>query len=182
MESAKIQKTIIAIQEGDVSNLVVDAIVSPDSSDFFMSKGPARAIAKASDVRVRQEIQLDKPLQIGDVVLSSAGKLPSKHILHVAIMEPDARELDRNKITIAIRNVLRRADDSRFKTLGIPVFGSSLAAFPYDTCAKIMLNSIFDYFLNRESNIEMVIVAVFDKDALDPFRKVFASVRQIYQV
>jgi O-acetyl-ADP-ribose deacetylase (regulator of RNase III) len=147
-----------------------------------MSKGPARAISKAACMRVRQEIQLDKPLQIGDVVVSSAGKLPSRHILHVAIMEPEARELDRNKIAIAIRNVLRRADDERFKTLGIPVFGSSLAAFPYDTCAKIMLNCIFEYFFNRESNIEIVIVAVFDKEAVDPFSTVFANVRQIYQV
>lgn len=182
MDRAKIKNTIIDIQNGDVVNLVVDAIVSPDSTDFFMSKGPARGIAKASSVRLRQEYNLDHPVKTGEVLVTSAGTLPAKHILHTAIMEPDAIELDRAEVVNAIANFLETADKRNFQTVGVPVFGSSTAVFSYETCAKVMINGIFNYFSGHESNIKMVTIAVFDKKALEPFLKVFKSFREIYQI
>jgi O-acetyl-ADP-ribose deacetylase (regulator of RNase III) len=180
MDTIKIRNTNIKVQHCDIVNLCVDAVVSPDSADFFMSKGAARAIVKASGVRVRQHIKLDRPIKVGDVVVTPGGTIPAKHIMHLAFMETDALEFDRKSVSLSIANCLARAEEEQYKTIGMPVFSSSGAVFPYEACAKIMISSIVEYFVQKDSNIIMVTIVVYDKEALGVFQKVFNSVRDAY--
>ena len=180
MFKSKIQRTTIIIQQGDVASILVDAIVSPDTTDVWMHRGAAAAISRASKVPIREEIDVPRPVPIGEVVVTSGGDLPARNILHVPIMTPDDQETDRSKVTLALNAVLRKAEEMRLNSLAIPMFGSATARFPYDVASKIMLGNIFDYFYNRTSNIELVVVVLYNKTAFESFAKAFTSLRQVY--
>ncbi|MFH1282431.1 MAG: macro domain-containing protein [bacterium] len=182
MKQAAVNNTRVIIQSGDVAKLVVDAIVSPDSADFFMSKGPARAIYKISGVHVRKELTIDRPVKVGDVVVTSAGNLPAKNIIHAAIMEPDAQELNHQSVSKAINNSFIEAEKQKFESIGLPVFSISTSLFPYEVCAKLMISDIFSYFTTKESSIKLVTIAVYEEEAYNIFANVFTSIREIYKI
>lgn len=180
MHSACLQHTKIIIQPGDIALLLVDGIVSPDTTDIWMQRGPAGAIARASRVPIREEIDVPRPIQIGEVVVTSAGDLPARNVLHVPIMHPDEQEIDRQKVTLALNAVLRKAEDLKLESLALPAFGSATKHYPYDVCAKVMLGNVFDYFFNRTSNLELVVFVLYNKIAYQEFVKVFDALKQVY--
>jgi len=180
MHSAYLQHTKLIVQQGDIALILVDGIVSPDTTDVWMQRGTAAALARSSRVPIREEIDMPRPVQIGEVVVTSAGDLPARNILHVPIMLPDDQETDRQKVTLALNAALRRAEDLKLGSLAIPAFGSATKHFPYDVCAKIMLGNVFDYFFNRTSNLELVVFVLYNKTAYQEFVKVFNALKQVF--
>ncbi|MBD3271895.1 MAG: hypothetical protein GF384_05105, partial [Elusimicrobia bacterium] len=79
MQSCRIQKTRVVIQQGDIALMLVDGLVSPDTTDVWMQRGVAAAIARSCNVSIREEIDDPRPIPIGEVVVTSAGKLPARH-------------------------------------------------------------------------------------------------------
>ncbi|MFH1380143.1 MAG: macro domain-containing protein [bacterium] len=180
MHSAKIQRTRILVQQGDIAMALVDVIVSPDTTDIWMQKGTASAIAHACKVPIREEIDVPRPIPIGEVVMTSGGNLPARNIFHVPIMHPDDEETDRSKVIIALNGILRKMEDMKLSSIAFPAFGSATARFPYDVCAKVMLGNVFDYLFNRTSHIEVVAFVLYNLRAYEEFVKTFNSLKQVY--
>src|SRR4051812_5590825 len=85
----KINKTTFRVAYGDITKLVADALVSSDDNYLTMGGGVSDAILRAGGEEIRQQALKHVPLKIGDVAVTSAGKLPAKYIFHAVTIDYD---------------------------------------------------------------------------------------------
>jgi len=77
---------------------------------------------------------------------------------------------DAEKIRLATRNTLQRADELGIKSLAFPALGTGVGGFPVDECARIMLGEVRKHAAGQ-TGLEKVIFALFDQWAYLAFEQ-----------
>jgi len=77
----------ITIEQGDITTLEVDAIINPANSYGYMGGGVAGAIKEIGGQEIETEAVAKAPIPIGSAVITTAGSLKAKHIIHAPTME-----------------------------------------------------------------------------------------------
>ncbi|MFH1380144.1 MAG: macro domain-containing protein [bacterium] len=175
-----INKCVLILVMGDLIQMPVDCLVSPDNTKLLLDRGIPSIIRLWGGDKIRQEAQASAPAQIGSVVVTSASELPFKRILHAVIMEPH-KETTREAILKAMDEVFKILDDLKLKSVAFPAFGTANIKFPYDICAKVMLQSIIDNIQKRpDSLLETVIISLYNREAYMRFVEQFELLNQTY--
>jgi len=166
-----VANTKIKLFQGDITTLRVDAIVNAANDRFWMGGGVAGAIKRKGGTVIEDEAVAQGPKPVGEVVVTGAGNLPSRYVLHAAVMEQDL-VTDARIIAKATLNTLKKAEELGVNSLAFPAFGTGVGRFPLKECAKIMLREVFD-FLRRGKDIKIksIIFALFDKPAFEAFQE-----------
>ncbi|MFZ2937841.1 MAG: macro domain-containing protein, partial [Candidatus Omnitrophota bacterium] len=105
----KIKNTEIMIIQGDITTLKVDAIVNAANNELVMGGGVAGAIKKKGGKIIEEEALKKGPIKIGEAVVTSAGKLPVKYVIHAATMGMDFKT-DELKIRNSCLSALKVAE------------------------------------------------------------------------
>ena len=134
---------ILEIADGDISAEQTDAVVNAANNHFWMGAGVAGALKARGGTSIEAEAMALGPVPPGDCVITSAGRLPARHVIHAAVMGQDlqtsAAIIDR-----ATRNALALADDRGLTSLSLPAFGTGVGGFPIDECAEIIIAAVRD--------------------------------------
>src|SRR5919201_1099279 len=93
----KIGPASIAVERGDITDWEVDAVVNAANSTLAMGAGVAGAIKRKGGVIVEEEAMRQGPVEVGEAVLTTGGKLMATHVIHAAVMGPDLKT-DADKI------------------------------------------------------------------------------------
>lgn len=180
-----INKKQLIIVMGDLIQMPVETIVSPDSTKMMMDRGIPSIIRLWGGEKIREEAQKIVGVTIGSVIVTESGYLPYKFILHAAIMEPH-KETTRDNIHKAIDNVFKKIDELNVKSVAFPAFGTATVKFPYDTCAKVMLDLIIRNMqknpANLASGLEKVMITLYNREAYQCFINQFDVLNDIYQL
>lgn len=159
----------IEVRKGDITKLDVDAIVNAANNEMWMGGGVAGAIKKAGGREIEDEAVKKGPIPIGQAVVTGAGKLKSKYVIHAAVMGMDF-QTDAEKIRLATLHSLRRGDEMEAKSIAFPALGTGVGHFPPDECARIMIKEIRDY-AELTTGIEVVVLVLFDESMYYTFRE-----------
>ena len=150
--------THIQLWNGDVCQLEVDAIVSPATPSLWMSSGVAEALKAAAGEEVELAAVRQQPVSVGDAVVTPAGRLAARLMIHAVSLDRD-RRTDGAAIESAIRSVFDRAREHEVSTLAMPVLGSNVGGFPLDATARITVATVRDE-LHRSPGIDRVVLAM----------------------
>ena len=177
----KINNSLLVIVMGDLIQMPVEAIVSPDSTKMYMERGAPSIIRLWGGEKIHEEVAKITDITLGSVAVTEAGFLPYKYILHAAIMEPH-KETTRDNIKAAIKEVFKKIDELKIKTFALPAFGTATVRFPYDICARVMLETIIQNIQKRAGSIpEKTIIALYNQEAYRSFIKQFDLFNEVYQ-
>ena len=77
----------IEVRQADVTKLDVDAITNAANTQLKHGGGVAAAIARAGGPDVQRESDEKAPIGLGDAVVTTAGDMPARHVVHAATME-----------------------------------------------------------------------------------------------
>src|SRR5262249_44036284 len=88
----------IETQQGDISKVPVDAVVNAANNHLWMGAGVAGALKRAGGSEIEREAVAQGPIEIGEAVVTRAGALPAKYVIHAAAMGQDLTT-DRSKIS-----------------------------------------------------------------------------------
>lgn len=157
----------IEVYQGDITQLEVDALVNAANNRLWMGGGVAGAIKRAGGREIEDEAIKKGPIPIGEAVVTGAGKLKARYIIHAAVMGQDLMT-DAQKIKEATRKSLLRADELGIKSLAFPALGTGVGGFPIGECARIMLGEVRQY-QNRKTKLERVVFALYDVPAYQAF-------------
>ncbi|MFH2027628.1 MAG: macro domain-containing protein [Nanoarchaeota archaeon] len=149
----------ITIKQADIRDLEVDAIVNPANSYGYMGGGIAGAIKKEGGQEIELEAVSCAPIPIGHAILTTAGNLKAKHIIHSPTMEQPAAKTDIGTIKEATFAALQCADENELKNIAIPGMGTGVGSVPKDKSAIAILEVIVNY---QPTSIKKIIL--FDKD------------------
>src|SRR5262245_22565116 len=94
----------IRIEEGDLSEAQVDAIVNAANTQLVLGSGVAGAIRARGGPSIQAECDQIGPIALGEVALTGAGSLAARHVIHAAAMEPGGAVSE-----ASLRSVTRRA-------------------------------------------------------------------------
>jgi len=165
-----IKNTEIKIIQGDITALKVDAIINAANNKLLMGGGVAGAIKKKGGRIIEEEAVKKAPIKIGESVVTSAGNLAAKYVIHAATMGMDF-ETDEIKIRNSCRSALEVAEGLKINSLAFPALGCGTGGFPFLAAAKIMAQEVFRHLRETKSGLNEVIFCLYDKEAFDIFNK-----------
>lgn len=166
----KIKETEIKIIKGDITELKVDAIVNAANNKLVMGGGVAGAIKRKGGQSIEDEAVKLGPIKIGEAVVTSAGNLPSKYVIHAATMDMSFKT-DEIKIRDSARNSLRVAQELKISSIAFPALGCGTGGFPELASAKIMAQEVLKLLREQESGLKEIIFCLYDQEAYDIFNK-----------
>ncbi len=157
----------LEVVEGDITALVVDAIANAANDRLWMGAGVAGAIKRVGGKEIEDEATAQGPIPLGEAVVTGAGQLDAKWVVHGAVMGQDLKT-NAELVAKTTQSCLRTADGLGAESLALPAFGTGVGAFPLDDCARIMVAEARAF---EGENLERVVFAVYGRQAADAFRR-----------
>src|SRR5215468_2429463 len=161
----------VEIVEGDISQQDTDAIVNAANNHFWMGAGVAGAIKRRGGNEIEADAIRQGPVEPGECVITAAGRLAAKHVIHAAVMGQDLRT-SAALIERATRNALALAEEKGLASIAFPAFGTGVGGFPLDECARIMIGAVRTH---QPKSIRLVRFVLYGETAYDTFVDVNAS-------
>ena len=167
----------IAIWQGDITRLAVDAIVDADNSALLGCFCPCHgcidnAIHSAAGLQLRREcneimMAQGHPEPTGRAKLTKGYNLPAKFILHTVgpIVQGRVSRKDRAELASCYRSCLLLAAERGLGSIAFCCISTGEFHFPNREAAEIAVETVTE-FLRRPTSIQKVIFNVFkDLDA-----------------
>jgi O-acetyl-ADP-ribose deacetylase (regulator of RNase III) len=98
----RLNETQLELVEGDITELDVDAIVNPANEDLKLGSGVAGAIRQKGGPSIQKECDRIGGTPVGTAVITGAGELPHKHVIHAVGPRMGEGDEDR-KLASAVR-------------------------------------------------------------------------------
>lgn len=157
----------VTVLEGDITTRPVDAIVNAANNAFWMGGGVAGAIKSKGGEQIEREAMSQGPAEPGASVMTSAGSLKARHVIHAAVMGQDLRT-DAGLIRRATASALSLAAQHRLRSAAFPALGTGVGGFPLGACARIMADVVREH-ARSATTVRLVEFVLFGQRAFDEF-------------
>ena len=164
----------LSIRRADITRMAVDAIVDPTDEFYSGSGGTDRAIHMAAGWALENDVARLPLLEVGNAVITSAYKLPSKYIIHThgPIWDGGDRG-EAEQLAACYRNCLRVALENGCRSVAFPLISGGTFGFPNDDALRIAKDTISAFL--REHEMDVTIVA-FHRHTFNLGAKLFADI------
>ena len=151
----------ITVVEGDLLDQDVDVIVNAWNRNIIpwwllLPQGVSGAIKRRGGTGPFKELRKHGPIPLGGAVLTSAGRLPFKGIIHVAGINMLWRASERS-IRDSVRNAMKLASEHRFESVAFPLIGAGSGGFNQQGAQEIMEDELQEL----ESSLDVTVVVFF---------------------
>ncbi|MEW6584898.1 MAG: macro domain-containing protein [Nitrospirota bacterium] len=172
----KIGGKILRLVQGDITERNVDAIVNAANSYLQHGGGVAGAIVRRGGHVIQEESDKIGFVPVGSAVITGAGKLPAKHVIHA--VGPRMGEGDEDhKLRSAVSSSLSIADVKGLKSISIPAISSGIFGFPKERCANILVDEALNYIKkNPGGSLLEIEFCVFDERTAGYFKQEFDKI------
>lgn len=155
----------IEVKMGDLTEEDADAIVCPANSYMVMGGGVAGWIKKRGGSLIEEEAKGKAPIRIGNALITAAGRLKAKYVIHSPTMDIPGKTNSRN-VYLATLAALRCAHENGLKSISFPGMGTGVGGVRLKEAAGAMRRAF-------EGDSLKITVIARDKEAYEVFRKVF---------
>lgn len=169
----RINKSMIEIQQGDITALDVDAVVNAANDHLWMGAGVAGAIKKKGGSVIEEEAMGQGPIPVGEAVVTTAGALKAGYVIHAAAMGQDLKT-DEEKVRAATRNSFKRMAEKKLSSIALPALGTGVGGFPLWASAQAMIDEAIQ-FLQDQQDARRIIFVLFDQEAFEAFTEALSK-------
>src|SRR3989337_3209138 len=162
----------IVIINGSLLEADADVIVKSANSLGVMGGGVAEAIKKAGGDIVEEEVKNLAPIAVGKAVLTTAGNLKFKGIIHAPTMEIPGIRIPLVSIGKATKAALRLADEHGFSQIALPGMGTGIGGVKKEASAHAMIEAIQDF---KAQNLKKIILIDVDEEMVSAWRGAIAG-------
>ena len=171
-----VSTTRLELVQGDITECVVDAIVNAANNHLWMGAGVAGAIKRKGGQAIEDEAMRQGPIPAGEAVVTSAGRLPARYIIHAAAMGQDLRTTAA-LICDATSNSIKRATELGLTSLAFPALGTGIGGFSMQEAARLMIEATCAMLrAGSPVSLQRVQFVLFTTDALQAFDEALARV------
>jgi O-acetyl-ADP-ribose deacetylase (regulator of RNase III) len=138
--------TSIEAVDGDLLDQRVEAIVNPWNRNvipwwLLLPQGVSGAIKRRAGVNPFRELRRHRALRPGSAVVTSAGRLPLRGIIHVAGLSAFWRSSEQI-VRLCVRNALVAATQHGFRSVAFPLVGAGTGGLDPELVRETMLDEI----------------------------------------
>jgi O-acetyl-ADP-ribose deacetylase (regulator of RNase III) len=172
-DELKIKDSNLRLMQGDITDLEIDSFVYYAQHDLRLGSGYGTAISMRGGPSIQEELDKLGPLETTDAVVSQAGEMKAKYIIHAVgprFQEEDIPE----KLEKTVLNSLKQAEEKGIPAIAFPAMGVGFYGVPLDISARVTLGTIKEY-LSGETKIKDVVVCLLDNREYKPFQSQLAA-------
>ena len=134
------------IVQGDLLDQTVDVIVNAWNRNIIpwwllLPQGVSGAIKRRGGYRPFIEVGRAGPIPLGGAVLTSAGKLPYKGIIHVAGISMFWMASEKS-IRGSVRSAMTIVNEKQFASVAFPLIGAGTGSFKGDGALRLMVDEL----------------------------------------
>ncbi len=172
-------KVKLVVCRGDITAQDMDAITNAANSHLAHGGGVAGAIVRRGGYEIQEEsnkiVKERGPIPVGDAVVTGAGKLKAKYVIHT--VGPRWGEGDEdNKLYRAIQSVLREADKLEISSVAIPAVSTGIFGFPKSRGAHIIVKATIEWLEKHpDTTLKEIRFCNIDAESSDLFKKELSS-------
>ena len=141
----------IHLAKSDITEMAVDAVVSPANSLGIMGGGVAAALSRKGGPTIQREAMSLAPIAVGN-----AGTLWAKNIIHAPTMEEPGLKVAVENVRRATRAALLAASQHGFEVIAIPGLGTGLGGADPADASRAMVNELRAHRQPRPSTVWLV--------------------------
>lgn len=182
----KVNTSTLTIRFGNILDSDAEVIVSSDDSELSMGGGVSGAILVNGGEIILDDARKNIPAQLGDVIVTTAGKLIQKYIFHcVTIDYADGhRKVSGDKglqeyiIRRSVDKCLRMMPLLGIESIAFPAIGAGVAHFSLEEVAISMADIITDflYTTSKQYQIEIYLYDRFNQRGMMDYLVFFENV------
>lgn len=177
----------IEVRHGDIADQPdLDAVVNAANTELWMGSGVAGALRARAGEQVEEEAVAQAPISLGDAVVTSAGGLPNRFVIHAAAIGYRAEDAKVPKtagtssspeiIASCVRRALELADANGVRSIGFPALATGVGGFPVAQAADAMVSAVRSYATRTpHSKIERVVFILLGDQAAAIYERAVAS-------
>lgn len=152
---AKINKVTIEILIGKPISQQVEGLVNSTDTSLTLPE----EIAHDGGPALEAECRLLGWCDVGSAVITQAGGLSFKHIIHV--VGPRWGEgSERGKLINATWKMLELAEANQIKTLALPPISTGTHGYPIENCATVMISQLIDFTFEPLRHLRTILLCV----------------------
>ncbi|XP_074495688.1 protein mono-ADP-ribosyltransferase PARP14-like [Sebastes fasciatus] len=160
---------VLEASSGDITKEACDVIINSSNQAFTLQSGVSKAILDSAGLTVQLEcsqIVSSPSYQPGLFILTSAGLLPSRHIIHVVGQNDPA------KIKDMVYSVLKFCEENKFISVSFPALGTGLGGANPSAVADAMVEAVVDFVRKKHPRfVRSVKILIFQPVMMAEFHK-----------
>jgi len=165
-KTLKLGNTTLSLVQGDITKQTTDAIVNAANSSLMGGGGVDGAIHRAGGPAILEDckkiVAAQGRLPTGQAVITTAGNLPSKHVIHtVGPVWSGGKRNEAQLLRECYLNSLKLAEENGIRSISFPSISTGVYSYPVDQAAQVALGALADY-LSTPSSLEEVVFVLFD--------------------
>ncbi|NWV70076.1 PAR14 polymerase, partial [Malurus elegans] len=177
-------ETVIALFEADLCTHHVDVVVNASNENLKHIGGLADALSRAAGPALQEEcdelMRKHGNLQPGCAVITGAGKLPCKNVIHAVGPRWSNEEPQRCTWLLkkTVKKCLQLAEMYNYQSIALPAISGGIFAFPLEVCTSSIVSSIKETLEESRgsSSLKEVHLVAFAQDNVQAFSKALREV------
>ena len=170
----------VILQEGDITRVVVDAIVNAANSALAGGGGVDGAIHRAGGPEIMRELDAIRArighCPTGSAVATGAGRLPAKYVFHaVGPVYRDGRHGEPDLLAACYRKCLELAEERLVRTVSFPAISTGVYGYPLQEAAGIAIKEVKAHLGKADVGVQEVIFVLFGKQAYEVYRRAISQ-------
>ena len=163
-----INRTVLRLRRGDLTALPVEAFVFYAKENLELGSGFGTAIQVRGGESIKTELRQIGSIGMGEAVITTAGNMSAKHIIHACGPKFQEPELE-IKLRQCVFSTLKCADANGLASIAFPPMGAGFYGIPLELCARVMLQTIRS-FVRDATSLREVIICVIDNREFAAFQ------------
>ena len=164
----------IKIIKGDITELDVEAIVNPANSFMSMGGGLALIIKRKGGDEIEREAKRFAPVPVGKAIITKAGKLKAKYVIHAPTMHRPMRIPPEN-VYQATKAAMKCAIDHGIESLAIPALGTGVGAVTKEEAAKQIIQALKEIAEKQKPRVIVYLIA-YDDEQFNAFNQAYKEI------
>jgi O-acetyl-ADP-ribose deacetylase (regulator of RNase III) len=172
----KVGDTEVETVIGDITKVSVEAIVNAANSDLWMGSGVAGAIKHAGGEQIEKDAVAQGPIKAGEAVITSAGRLAARYVIHCAGMSPGG-EATYSRVKASVIAGLKLASSKGIRSVAFPAIGAGVGGLEGEESANAIVAAIKEHS-RRPGSVHRIVLVAFDSSIARNFDDALKSVQR----
>jgi O-acetyl-ADP-ribose deacetylase len=163
----------VRLVRGDITKYTTEAIVNAANSELLPGGGVCGAIHRAGGPAIAEECRRVRsergPLQAGQAVATTGGRLEAKYVIHaVGPVWHGGDHGEAEALSSCYRESMRLADELKLHSIAFPAISTGIFGYPVEQAAWVAIPTVVEN-LRTASHLVLVSFLLFDQATFETF-------------